>query len=515
MKKNRIIVSLMVSALTCVHLSAQDQVVLTTTKAVGETITLQVNQVSKGITVDWGDGVTTTVSPTSDDLLTLEGTVKGADIKLSTDSKLNTLICSGASLSALDVTKAPNLYSLYCQDNALATLDLSKCAKLTDLNCSRNKLTGLTVTEDTHPQLENFMAEGNGLHNTVGSGSSFVLRNANLQYVDISNNAISSVTIAAVNTKLDVLKCQSNALTRLTLTYPQNISVLMAGKNEIKSIVLPNAGLLSLRQLFLDENKLATIDLSPNTSLQYVSLANNELTAVTLPEKKKLYAYVCGGNHLSVSSLPSATYKPDNISYLPQDGEIDITSKLKKTTDGIYYALLCPSWKDRNTKEYFVDLTDWALDPDGGKTSIKATLYGKEEGGESQELTRWATANNPGDYFAATGPYFGNYVFMKPLTDVYVQFDSDTYPELKSRTISFNVYDKDLTGINDVIAQSGNGVVVSVSGNTLQISTDKAAHVKVYSIDGKMVWGGEVNATPTTVTLPNGVYIVNGKKYII
>lgn len=184
---------------------------MTTAKAVGESITLQVNKTTAGVTVDWGDNNPVAYAATNDDLLTIEGTVKGSTIVLQGHKRINTLVCADNKLTAIDVSEMPSLRSLYCQNNELTTLDVAGCANLTDLNCANNKLQYVTITEKTNAALETVNFSGNGMKSNTGAGASFSLKTASLQYIDISNNQFASAALLT-NTNIDVLKCSGNKL---------------------------------------------------------------------------------------------------------------------------------------------------------------------------------------------------------------------------------------------------------------------------------------------------------------
>ena len=140
MKKNKLFVSLLAAGMLAISPAMADDVVkITTNKQAGETVTLQVNQLGSGSTVDWGNGPVE-ITATDEDQLTLTGELAGSTITISSTSKLRTLICDGIGATAIDLTGAPNLMSLYCQNNAIASLDLSACSVLTDLNCENNVL---------------------------------------------------------------------------------------------------------------------------------------------------------------------------------------------------------------------------------------------------------------------------------------------------------------------------------------------------------------------------------------
>lgn len=491
---------------------AQDVVKLTTDKAAGEQVTLQLNQLSRGATVDWGDGNAVSVSATSDNLLTVQGTVKGSGIiTLSSNSKIRTLICSGNSLTALDVSGAPNLLSLYCQDNALTALDVSACTKLTDLNCARNQISKLKVTATTNPSLENINVSGNGMTTNTGSGTSFSLANEDLQYIDISDNSFATITFNTKNKNVDVLKCANNSVKKLSISTPANISVLMANGNQLSTLTLNSDGAPELRQVILDGNSLKAIDFSASTDLQYLSVANNALTTMGLPAKKKLYAISCANNNLTGASLPTTNYKPANFSYLPQDLTVDISSKLKKSSTGSYYLTLCPSYSDRLEDDYQLDLSDWAKDTDGSRVTL--AYYGANGNEEYAELVKASTSNQDGDYFPqSTNANFGKASFLKSFDHVYVTLTAKSYPDLVSQTTGFKVTDS-ATGIDHV--QAANGLQISTSRGLLRLSGEAGVPVRVFSTEGKLVWQGCVEGTPVEMQMKPGVYIVNGQKVVL
>lgn len=492
---------------------AQDSVKLTTSKATDEPFTLQLNTLKKGLTVDWGDGNPVTVAASAEGLNTVEGNVKGNVITISSNSRITTLICSGNELTHLDVSAAPNLRSLYCQNNALTELELASCALLTDLNCSNNNIEKLKITATSHPQLENIYAANNSMTTTVGSGTTFYLRNECLQHVDVSGNKLFSLTTNN-NPNLDVLACANNNIKTLTLTSPAGMSVLMCSENALTRISFsPTSGMPQLRQIFADGNKLATLNLSESTELQYLSVADNELTSVVLPERYTLYAYSCGNNKLNFSSLPSAKYMPEHFSYLPQEEEVDITSHLKKTGNGTLYVLQCPNYSDRNDDAYQLDLRELAWD--SGNSKVTFTCFGKNsEDTEYRELVKATNSNKDGDFFPASSTTnYGRTSFLKPLDDVYIEMTSASYPGLTFRTTHFSVLSDPSTGIAD--AYTGGRqltVIAGRSSHTLNVSDPK---VRIYDSTGRLVWQGHAEAEGKTIRLgEGGIYIINGKKVI-
>ena len=516
MKRKQLFVAMLATGLfTVAPAMAQTYAVkMTTAKAVGESITLQVNKTTAGVTVDWGDNNPVAYAATNDDLLTIEGTVKGSTIVLQGHKRINTLVCADNKLTAIDVSEMPSLRSLYCQNNELTTLDVAGCANLTDLNCANNKLQYVTITEKTNAALETVNFSGNGMKSNTGAGASFSLKTASLQYIDISNNQFASAALLT-NTNIDVLKCSGNKFTgTLNLGYSPEVSVLLCSDNDISTLKLASDGMTEMRTLMADNNSLATLDLSASALLNDLWVANNQLTSVALPAKCKLNSYSCGGNKLSFASLPSASNQPVHLSYTPQEPTIDITSALQQDTRG-YYVPLCPSWSDRNKEEYIVSFRDWLLDPDGAK-SISYTFYHENEAGEAVEFVKASSSNKTGDWYPATGSNtYGNMTFLQPYTKVYAVLKSSVYPELTYTTTTFRVGKETSTGIATVQAGQAAGLSVMPRRGALELSGNAQGLTRIVSANGSIVWQGRLNGQSVSVNLPQGVYVVGGKKVVV
>ncbi len=517
MKRNLLFVSLLAAGLLSVSPAlAQDQTIkLTTAKAVGETLTLQVNQVKGGVTVDWGDGNAVSYTKTSDDLLTLSGTLKGSTVTITAGKRLNTLVCSGNELTALDLSQATELLSLYCQNNQLTTLDLTGLTQLADLNCSNNQLTKLVLTEKGQPALQNIDVSNNQLktNTTSANSSTFVLRLSDLQHLDISNNQFGVMNLTS-NKLLDVLSCANNALTnKLNLAMNDSIAVVMAQNNQLQTCTLPTNGATRLRKILVDANKLSTLDLEKSLDLHTLTCTDNELWQINLPAATTLDIMECGGNKLSFSSLPTAAHKPAHMSYTPQDENLDITAYLQSDDKG-YYVQQCPEWASRLKSDYQLNLHDFALDPDGKRT-ITITWFGRAGESEIHEMTKASASNTSGDVFATTSnTTYGTYSFMNPFDEAYCTLTCTTYPELKYKSTSFRV-----KGKNDGIAQvagSSSALQVEARLGMIVLTSASDTATAVYSAAGKLVWKGTVYAgTPVQVQLPAGVYVAGGKKVVL
>ncbi len=524
MKKDKLFVSLLAAGMLAVSPALADDVVkITTNKQAGETVTLQVNQLKGGAKVDWGNGTTVDVAMTDDANLTLTGTLAGETITITTPSKLETLICEGQGVTALDLSGAPNLRSLYCQNNELQTLSLKANSKLLDLNCANNKIGSLTLDETVTPLIENINVSGNSMRNNKSNTTTtFSINTKTLQHLNVANNAFTALSLSTTP-DLDELVCSGNKITSLTLRS-DTLSTLMCQDNALTAVSIirtdGSAKQNALRHMFAENNKIKKLDLSNASKLQYLAVENNALTSMKLNNHSH-YAYTCGNNKLGLTSMPTKG-KVENLSYAPQEtGEINITSKLqKKSVDGkfVYYMLLCPSnsvySNGSGDAKYVLNLHDNMEDAMGNTGDIKATYVAKLTGAvDYTELVKTK------DYFYKTNATLVGIVgFKKTATDVYVEYTNSDYPDIAPTTTHFQVVetaDDVINGINDVVnTAEGKSLGVSAANGALTLTSASAQPVQVFSTEGRLVWKGVVEGTQT-VQLGTGVYIVNGKKVIL
>lgn len=518
MKRHLLNVSLLAAGMLCgATAMAQDQVVkITTSKAQGETLTFRVNQVKKGVTVDWGDGNPVAYAADGNDLLTIEGTLKGEQVTITANNKWNTLLCEGNQITSLDVKGATGLISLYCQDNELTTLDLSALSALTDLNCSNNKLAKLVLTDTQQPALENVNVAHNQLQTNTTSTTSttFYLKLNGLQHLNVAGNNFKTLNLTA-NRNLDVLVCNDNKFdNKLNLAMNDSISAIVAHDNALLTVALPSTkGAPLLRKVVLDNNKISTLDFEKSLALHTLTCANNQLSTVTLPPKTKIDVYACENNNLTFNSLPTKKYMPTHMTYAPQSMEVDITSLLKQDDEG-YYVDICPSWSDRLKSDYIVAVHDLLLDGDGQRTTV-ATWKKQNADGEWEEMTKASVVNQQNDYFAATSSAtYGNAVFFNAYDKVNCTLTNSNYPELTYTTTTFRV-----KGVNDGIGQATvpvNGLSVVAAHGQLTIQSAADVNVRIVNMAGQTVWNGVVAAgSVQQVTLPSGVYVVNGQKVVL
>lgn len=519
MKKNKLFVSLLAAGMLAISpVMADDVVTLTTSKSVGQAITLKINQPEEAITVDWGNGTAVTVDPTDEDYLTLAGTVGGANIKITSASALETLICDNSGLTAIDLSQATNLRSLFCQNNELTALDVTKCKNLTDLNCANNKIKSFVLTESTNPNVEVLNISGNEIAGNRGtsSGTTFSYNGSSLSYLDISHNAFTGSLSTSGNTKLDVLKCAGNSL--VSVSAPAStLSSVMCADNNINTISV-GSNTVNLRHVFAENNKLGKIDVSASEKLEYLSVSNNNLTNVALPNYK-LYAYVCDHNSLSFNSLPET----DNVEYYvyaPQSDELKINKLLTakyiaSAQKTIYYMLVSSTSSvfDTGKKPYVIDLSSYLTDASGAYGNIEVTFKsiaadGTESVIPSSDIRTSRAASRRG--------WYG---FKKAYGKVFAEFTCSHFPDLVQKTLQFVVANSiedinESTSVGSVVANADNALTVHVENGAIVLTSGAPTAVRIYGTDGKQVWQGTVNGTEE-VNLSTGIYFVNGKKVVL
>ncbi|MDR2853746.1 MAG: InlB B-repeat-containing protein, partial [Prevotellaceae bacterium] len=70
------------------------------------------------------------------------------------------------------------------------------------------------------------------------------------------------------------------------------------------------------------------------------------------------------------------------------------------------------------------------------------------------------------------------------------------------------------TGVNTVNAD--NGLSISNIANGINIEAKTAAHVQIFSVIGQLIGTRNLAAGESTfVTLPKGIYVVNGQKVVV
>ncbi|WP_298545396.1 leucine-rich repeat domain-containing protein [uncultured Porphyromonas sp.] len=301
-------------------------ITMTTTKAVGEKITLEI----------WGGGITiegvkepfsrgsATYTLTSQTVI-IRGDVtelKGwnnqlTNLDVSGCTILTSLKCFGNKLTSLDVSGCTALTELKCYDNQLTSLNVSGCTALTTLECFNNKLTSLDVSGYTaltilncyENQLTSLNVSKNTALTTLKCSENQltmldVSKNTALTKLECHENQLTSLDVSK-NTALTWLNCYHNKLTALDVSQNTALTNLVCQQNQLTALdVSQNT---ALTKLVCAENKLATLDVSQNTALKILACGENPLTALDVSQNIALTQLICDNNQLTALDVSQNT----------------------------------------------------------------------------------------------------------------------------------------------------------------------------------------------------------------
>lgn len=473
--------SLLVALGAMAFLSAEadtQSVKLTTSKEVGTTLTLLVNNSKTGVTMDWGDGNPVAYTKVTDGVIEVTGQVKGADLTLSSERAITMLSADDCGLTAVSLSGATDMLSLYLQNNALTTLDVSKLSKLRDLNVASNALTKLPVTATANPLLETLNVADNAITSTT-----FSLATEALQYVNVAHNQYKTLTLTK-NVNLKSLVADNNQVTTVTLTNQPNITLVSLSGNAISSLRLPEQ-MTELQQLSLAENELTgNLALADSKKLNWLDVHGNALSFVQLPSVK-LYAYDCSDNGLTFSSLPKNTYKPTDYLKYDNQGLFNVESlegmHAGSATHIMPWVTMSPGYDSRNDAAYVINMAH--LRTGSTSSSVKMHFYEVKEDDTEVALSEASATARTNDFANINGKV----TFQRALDKVVCVMTDEGYPDLKVRTTYFSVLDPNAPeGITDVN--------VTVNDNT-----------QAYDLSGR----------PVNAASQRGIYLINNKKVIL
>ena len=208
----------------------------------------------------------------------------------------------GNKISTLKLEDLPKLSQVNLENNSLTAVDFSKCAKsLSEVGLGNNKFSG--------------EFELKGLEN--------------LSEFSIENNKLTSFKVTGCPA-LETLKVQKNELTSLDLTACSgDLSTVYASENQLSSVKLKNH-----KNLYLNDNKLTSVDLSSCTNLETLEMGNNKLTSLDLK----------GLNALSEVNVYKNNIQGDNMKKLIAS----LTDKKESISAGSLYAVQTRAPEEQN-----------------------------------------------------------------------------------------------------------------------------------------------------------------------
>ena len=307
-------------------LLAEGVITMTTTKAVGEKITLEIwggNLTIEGVKEPSSRG-SATYTLTSQTVI-IRGDVtelKGwnnqlTNLDVSGCTILTSLKCFGNKLTSLDVSGCTALTELKCYDNQLTSLNVSGCTALTTLECFNNKLTSLDVSGYTaltilncyENQLTSLNVSKNTALTTLKCSENQltmldVSKNTALTKLECHENQLTSLDVSK-NTALTWLNCYHNKLTALDVSQNTALTNLVCQQNQLTALdVSQNT---ALTKLVCAENKLAALDVSQNTALKILACGENPLTALDVSQNIALTQLICDNNQLTALDVSQNT----------------------------------------------------------------------------------------------------------------------------------------------------------------------------------------------------------------
>ncbi len=476
--KSILCLSAMLGALVPISAYSQEQsITFTTSKSVGSAISISVNRIIEGFSVDWGDGTPVAYEPTSGNLRTIEGTVKGSELKVTSSGNIKTFICEGAGITDIDLKNADQLQSVYLANNELAAISFSGLSQMLDIDISGNQISRLSIPESTLKLLQNLNIANNGMER-YNNYKRFRYTRASLEHANISGNKFETLATAS-NTNLKTLFASDNLFTTADFSSNPELNVLVCDGNQLTELNFnEQTGAPNLLQISCDNNSISSLVLNKSSRLMDLSCVNNGMKEIKLPANK-LSMMKCGGNALTYSSLPLKTRQPEEqyFSYKPQS-DINLKDALQVNEEtGGYYIPQCPSYSDRNTSTYQLSLASYRYDATGSAT-VTIDWYYIDESGAPVKMVR-ATAGKPeNDFTHSTGVY----TFLKPFKEIYAELTHSAYPDFVISTQHFAVGKDNATSIS------------AVQGA-------EPVHHEVFDLQGRKV------AQPQ-----KGIYIVDGKK---
>ncbi|PZX17834.1 putative secreted protein (Por secretion system target) [Breznakibacter xylanolyticus] len=477
---------LLLLAVICLYAKAADPVpaiTMTTTKAVGQSITfyLAAQSANTPVQVDFGDGnkVNKTIIAYVDQASsTITGTLIGSQTIKIYGSGIVFLYCGGIQLTALDVTSCNTLITLGCGSNKLTLLDVTPCPLLKYLSCDNNQLKALDVTQCT--ALTSLFCNNNQLTaldvtpctalTTLSCGKNQlttldVTQCTALKYLSCNANQLKSLNVTPC-TALTYLECGINQLTALDMTPCTALTTLNCSYNQLKSLVVTSC--TKLTDLACRSNQLKVLDVTQCTALTDLSCVNNQLTVLDVTQCTALTDLSCEYNQLTALDVTKCTALTTLNCYSNQLNFASLPTK--QSTWTVYnYApqanLTIPATINTGS---LVDLSS-QFTIDGTTTTYT-----------------WKTASG---YTLAVGTDYtisgGITTFVKvPAQKVYCEMTNGTYPNLSLSTTLTTIVVLNETPTN--ISLSATTINENVAGNstvgTLSSSDPNAGNTFTYTL---------------------------------
>lgn len=194
---------------------------LTTSKKKGETLTMTLGA-SDCVNIELFEIEGAEEVSAQEGIITFRLTDEQGRITIKGD--LSYFVCVNDDITALDVSKNPQLGQLVCSVNALKTIDVRALPYLETLDCYGNKLSTLDVSHNA--LLSSLMCGKNEL------SSLDVRANTELEYLYCDGNRLSEVDLSA-NPELESFDCSYNQITALDFSHNPDVRSVACAQNNI------------------------------------------------------------------------------------------------------------------------------------------------------------------------------------------------------------------------------------------------------------------------------------------
>jgi uncharacterized repeat protein (TIGR01451 family) len=119
--------------------------------------------------------------------------------------------------------------------------------------------------------------------------------------LDVSASGITNMSGIQEFDNLQVLNCEGNSITTLTVTALADLETLYCSSNSITTLNI--SGLANLRTLYCSENNLSAINFTGVTDLRWLECNNNDLATFDATSLSNLRELKCSGNAMSSLSV--------------------------------------------------------------------------------------------------------------------------------------------------------------------------------------------------------------------
>ncbi|WP_010134665.1 thrombospondin type 3 repeat-containing protein, partial [Ochrovirga pacifica] len=257
------------------------------------------------------------------------------ELLLATNCNLTYLNASYNFLSEVELSRVECLLELFLNDNELAgNLDLSNHTKLQVINLCNNNLDNyppgscdtLPSEFDCFDSLESYMVyKGWDLDASVNGSISASPEVATMTYLNITNKCIQDMSGIELFVSLEELHMAGNNVATIDLSNNTLLSTINVSANKLTGLDVSNQVMLKelyaasnlltsidlvsnvlLEKLSLKGNQLQVLDLTVNEALKHIELQANELVRLELGEKMSLTHLYAGMNSLTTIDVSAA-----------------------------------------------------------------------------------------------------------------------------------------------------------------------------------------------------------------